>query len=674
MKKGLIAAAAVVALLIAAAGGAVNAKSASAKVPVPQGISALLLTNTAKHGGSSPPVFPIDNQTPANTPEDVTFVLDIQNRHQLESLVSNNMNGRFLSVDQFARSFGQSRQNIDALQSYLKHYGITTNVMADGLDVQANGTAQQFDNALGTHQRDYRTQAVPAHDGHPAVPARNFHGSSSNPLLPRQLASFVDVILGLTNYPTFSSNAIRVPQSTSAGKNTLQLGDRTPEDFAKDYNLPNGSGRGSTIGIVTLAGTDTQSAYDFWTELGLNTKPNRITVDNIDGGPGDLSTAGGSSESTLDVEQSGALAPQANVIVYQSPNTDPGFVDDFFQAASDNKADGVSASWGEGETLVSFFQKNGLEDPNYQDAFDEAFLEMAAQGQSSFVSSGDSGAYDSYLPGAGFPFTNLDVDTPGISPWVTSSGGTTEAGIIPLAADSSGNITDSEQIKHERAWSWTWLWPHYADFCDTTDPNCTEENFAFAEPAGDGGGYASSESMPSWQRQVGAQHFNATEFLTPTDFDSTDFAPLNVPTAWNFNPSPSVTSGNGNGRGEPDVSADADPFTGYQELYEWGAEPGSPAPETTEDGWGGTSFVDPQLNGSNAVMVANLGHRIGFWNPQIYSFAQSHNSPFHTLDSASTDNNNLYYTGTPGQVWNPASGLGTPDLSALQSDFAHSGH
>src|SRR5581483_11447808 len=250
VKKGLIAAAAVVALLIAAAGGAVNAKSASAKVPVPQGISALLLTNTAKHGGSSPPVFPIDNQTPANTPEDVTFVLDIQNRHQLESLVSNNMNGRFLSVDQFARSFGQSRQNIDALQSYLKHYGITTNVMADGLDVQANGTAQQFDNALGTHQRDYRTQAVPAHDGHPAVPARNFHGSSSNPLLPRQLASFVDVILGLTNYPTFSSNAIRVPQSTSAGKNTLQLGDRTPEDFAKDYNLPNGSGRGSTIGIV----------------------------------------------------------------------------------------------------------------------------------------------------------------------------------------------------------------------------------------------------------------------------------------------------------------------------------------------------------------------------------------------------------------------------------------
>src|SRR5581483_2802148 len=142
VKKGLIAAAAVVALLIAAAGGAVNAKSASAKVPVPQGISALLLTNTAKHGGSSPPVFPIDNQTPANTPEDVTFVLDIQNRHQLESLVSNNMNGRFLSVDQFARSFGQSRQNIDALQSYLKHYGITTNVMADGLDVQANGTAQ----------------------------------------------------------------------------------------------------------------------------------------------------------------------------------------------------------------------------------------------------------------------------------------------------------------------------------------------------------------------------------------------------------------------------------------------------------------------------------------------------------------------------------------------------
>ena len=125
----------------------------------------------------------------------------------------------------------------------------------------------------------------------------------------------------------------------------LQLGDRTPEDFAADYNLPSGSGKGSTIGIVTLAALDQESAQDFWSDvLDINTKANRIDVVNVDGGPGAVSDTAGSGETTLDVEQSGALAPQAKIIVYQSPNTDPGFLDDFFLAASDNKADSVSAS------------------------------------------------------------------------------------------------------------------------------------------------------------------------------------------------------------------------------------------------------------------------------------------------------------------------------------------
>lgn len=34
-----------------------------------------------------------------------------------------------------------------------------------------------------------------------------------------------------------------------------------------------------------------------------------------------------------------------------------------------------------------------------------------------------------------------------------------------------------------------------------------------------------------------------------------------------------------------------------------------------------------------------------------------------------TSNDNLYYTGTPGQVFNPGSGLGYPDLTKLAEDF-----
>lgn len=662
MRKALIAA--VLVTLVAAIAGAASADPAGAKVPVSQGPGSLVVQHNGKDG--APPVFPIDDNTPANTPEDVSFILDIQNQQALERLVSGGMNGgHFLSTSQFARQYGQSQQNINALTSYLAQFGIQTTVMADGLDVQAHGTAGEFDDALSVQQRDFKTAATPAHNGNPAVPSQKFHAATKDPLLPKKLASFVEAILGLSNYPTFANDAVRVPATSHA----LQLGDRVPADFAKDYNVPSGTGSGSTIGIVTLAATDTESAEDFWSNtLGISTKPNRLDIVNVDGGPGAVSEQAGSSESTLDVEQSGALAPQANIIVYQSPNTDPGFLDDFFQAASDNQADGVSASWGEAETVIKWAIANGLEATGYQNAFDEAFLELAAQGQSSFVSSGDAGAYDDSDE---LGSTNLDVDSPGNSPWVTSSGGTTLPGEIPLTD------TDSATIAAERAWSWSWLWPHYSDFCFlfSNSSDCTEANFAFAfGAAGDGGGYSSFEPMPAYQRQVHAQHYDAVEFLTPTGLDSTDFAPLTLPAAWDFNPTPGVQSGNANGRGEPDLSADADPFTGYQLEFSWGEEPGHPEPPSIQTGWGGTSFVDPQFNGVTALIDANLGHRVGFWNPQIYAFARSHNSPFTVLDSASTDNNNLFYTGVPHQLWNAATGLGIPNLTALQSDFAQEQH
>ena len=51
-----------------------------------------------------------------------------------------------------------------------------------------------------------------------------------------------------------------------------------------------------------------------------------------------MSDANGSGETTLDVEQSGALAPGAKVVVYQAPNSDAGFTDAYFQAASENVA------------------------------------------------------------------------------------------------------------------------------------------------------------------------------------------------------------------------------------------------------------------------------------------------------------------------------------------------
>jgi kumamolisin len=75
------------------------------------------------------------------------------------------------------------------------------------------------------------------------------------------------------------------------------------------------------------------------------------------------------------------------------------------------------------------------------------------------------------------------------------------------------------------------------------------------------------------------------------------------------------------------------------------------------------------LNGSTADIDSALGRR-GFWNPQVYAFATGSNSPFTPLDASGTTNDNLYYTGTPGTVNNPGSGLGYPNISKLAADFA----
>jgi subtilase family serine protease len=647
----LLGAATIVSLLLLAAAatadGATSSRSgssAAAKVAVPQGLGTAALNPATAFG-----------PTPPSTPETVAFILKAQNLDSLEASVEAGMPGGYLSVSQFARQYGQTQYNISSLESYLSRYGISTSAYADGLDVTATGTAGEFDAALSVSQSEFAVPAVPARFGHSGRPGMTVHGTKQAPLLPRQLAQFVLSILGLSNYPTFGSDAVRTP---GAASKTVQLGNLTPEDFAKQYNLDgvHGTGAGTTIGIVTLASVDPSVAQYFWSNiLGINTLPNRVSLVNVDGGSGPVSDASGSGETALDVEQSGALAPKAKIVVYQAPNTDPGFVDGFFTAASQNVADTVSSSWGESETAIQANVNAGVESPAYAISFDEAYLELAAQGQSAFISSGDFGAYTA---AEDVGSTNLSAGNPDSSPWITAAGGTTLPGTIPVnGPDGSANVT----IRSERTWGWDWLWPEYALFGAPS-----EAAFASDEPIGSGGGFSVFEPTPAYQQGIPSAHgFSATEYLTPTDYESVDG--LNLPTAWNFNPAPRVTTGYGDGRATPDVSADADPFTGYEEYFTFGDQPA-----TLEDGWGGTSFVAPQLNGSTAVIDSALGHRVGFWNPAIYQFATQRNSPFTPLDQASSSNDNLYYTGTPGHLYNVGSGLGTPNLAELASDFASS--
>ena len=78
----------------------------------------------------------------------------------------------------------------------------------------------------------------------------------------------------------------------------------------------------------------------------------------------------------------------------------------------------------------------------------------------------------------------------------------------------------------------------------------------------------------------------------------------------------------------------------------------------------------PQFNGSTAVIDSYLGHRIGLWNPSVYSFAAGGDSPVTPLNQVGTGNDNIFYTGNPGQLYNEATGLGVPNLAKLAADLA----
>ncbi len=656
--------AAVVAPLAALAGPASAATSATnpnTPETVASGINVAHLPGTTAFG-----------TTPASTPETVSFILKERNIGILQANVINGVT-KYLSVSQFAGAYGQTPANIAALTSYLAHYGIKTTVYADNVDVSATGTAGEFDAALSVTQNQYHVPAIPGTGGLSGIPAQDVHGIAQSPLLPYRLSNFVLAILGLTNYAPYASNTAHVNTSVvkprQGNSNScialtgLPNACNLPANFAANYNLnglynrgANGSGR--TLAIVTLAAVDPGAPEYFWANIAHVPNTGRtFTVQDIDGGPGAPSDASGTGETDLDLEQSGALAPGANVIDYQAPNTDPGFADSFFTAASQNTADTVSTSWGESETIVKAAILAGQETATYLQAFDEAFLELAAQGQSAFDASGDAGAYDASRD---LGTTNLSIDTNSDSPYMTAAGGTT----LPWSGTLTGSAgSASVTVPAQRIWGWDYLWPAIAKTTGVTEFQAAEANIG-----GGGGGFSQEYSSPQYQAFVPGTHsFRAVQYLTPTDYE-TIVAGLVEPTAWTFNPTPAVTGGSGFGRATPDVSADADPYSGYL-LYEPSfAGVGQPV---LQGGWGGTSFVAPQMNGSTAVIDSALGHRVGFWNPSIYAVAGGGGSPFNPLNTAGTSNDNLYYTGQPGEPYNQGVGLGIPNLTALSADFNH---
>ncbi len=607
-------------------------------------------TTSFAAGGSTPTDLGASN--PGQT-VNVTLVLGLHNHDALEQYIystvtqGNPSYHHFLTTAQFADRYGATADEITKVKSFLKQQGLTqVELLPNHLAIKVSGTIGQFNTAFHTSIHDYQ-----ASDG------STFHRPNATPSMPSALSGTLVVASGLSSEARYRSHRVSAlfppqpgPKTNALAKGaaapavapctgnptaTCTPGEFTVGDVANRYNInplykAGVNGKGSTIGIATLANFLPADAYSYWSTIGLVVKPNRITQVHVDGG-GPLGSNAGSGETSLDVEQSGGLAPWANIIVYDAPNTDAGFFDVFNQAVSDNKVDSLSVSWGSPE-IFYFPQLNGGVD--FTDellAFHQVFLEAAAQGISMFATSGDSGAYDT-VRGLGGSLTDpvpppLTADAPGSDPYITTAGGTT----VPFSFSFSGGPTAS--ISKESVWGWDYISKY---FQTNFGVDITGEVFS----VGGGGGVSVFWPLPRYQQ--------FTSGIRKSEKNQTLFLP-----AFGIN---YTLPGNYRGRNVPDISLNADPESGYSFV----SSLDGPGLLTFE---GGTSFVAPQLNGISALLKQSTRGRVGLWNPQVYALQNIFGyGPFSAFSDIRAGDN-WFYNGVNG--YDPGAGIGTLNVTNL---------
>lgn len=571
----------------------------------------------------------------------ITLSLTVKNLAAMEAFVASTVDPsspnyhKFLTPEQVGAQFGQDATSVAQVVNFLKASGLTvTEVYKNNMLMSVEGTNAQLAAVFGS----------PIHNF--SFLGQTYEAPLSTAAVPTQLAGLVKGVHGLSTRPLMKSNIKRVPNTGAAAGDLLTPaqtptptaaatnapGSYTVADLARQYNITplynaGVTGAGKTIGIATLAAYRQSDAYAYWKSLGLTVSTTRITDVKVDGGASAGYGVGteGAGETTLDVEQSGGVAPGANMRVYIAPNTDKGFLDVFAKPVNDNLVDTLSISWGGPEIY---------NDQATLDAMHTVFLQAAAQGIPVIAASGDAGAYDinrSYAyPGC---TTQLTVDYPAADPLVLAAGGTT---LPHTQAHLYGNIT----IPQERAWGWDYLRDYIVKNYGQT--------FFYANyfPVGGGGGASVDFARPAYQANLtGTVNSAPGQSLYCTaaaaGIDGTgvyDLADL---------------PGNVVGRNLPDVSLNADPYSGYS-VYQDGA---------WSSGSGGTSFVAPQLNGIFTLISAGKGGRVGYLQPQLYaSFKTSGygaGSPFRAI-TAGTD---FFYSSKA--AFNPATGLGSLDVANL---------
>jgi kumamolisin len=561
---------------------------------------------------------------------------------------------KFLTPDQIRSQFGPNEADVARVTGSLKAAGLSVE-RATATTLAVTGSISALEKTFQTSLHEYSVAATAQKPGY------SFRAAAIRPTIPTSIASVVHGVLGFSTKTNFQPHFHQLPVASrpvSPRKETTNTinepGLLTVVDFAQLYDVKplygaGVSGAGSTIGIVTLAAFTHDDPFRYWQALNLDVRANRITVVKVDGGAGKPSDAAGSEETALDIEQSGGIAPGANIIVYETSGSDQAFVDAFARAVEDNKVDSLSTSFGNWEFFNSAENDDEVTDPANGEtesvlrALHDVLVIAALQGQSVFAAAGDCGAFDSFdeLP-SNFNFP-LSVDYPGSDSAITSAGGTTLPGEQDFTLPDGS--TFAIHVPKERVWGWDYL-----------EPLCTASGLSLADceifPVGGGGGISVFFAIPAYQQGIdGVQLSQPGQKLVDSS---------TTPPTVDFK-----LPGKFAGRNVPDVSFNADPDTGYVVFYTSdGTTPGVPAGFGEQGFFGGTSFVGPQLNGVTALLVQALGGRLGLLNPALYQISKlGLTSGANPVIKTISQGDNWFFNARHGYA--PAAGLGEIDVTNL---------
>ena len=347
----------------------------------------------------------------------------------------------WLTPDQYADRFGLSPADIAKITAWLRDEGLSVDHVARSRNwILFSGAASQLQRVFSVEIHRYQVNG-------------EMHRANANaPSIPAALQTVVQTIMDLDDFypkpPLHHAKPLASPQpdnTGSSGAHYLVPGDLwviydTNPMLAKGIN-----GTGQKIAVIGDSGIALTDMQKFRTTFSLPAADPQVTLTP---GAADPGINGDQLEADLDLQWSGAIAPNATILYVYAPSVFTA-VD---YVVSQNLAPVISLSFG-------FCELNISGNPDTSSANYRAISQQAnMQGITYVASSGDSGSADCDSDSAAIAKSgNLAVNMPASVPEVTAVGGTefnegTSAGAYWSSTNASGNASALSYIP-EMAWN-----------------------------------------------------------------------------------------------------------------------------------------------------------------------------------------------------------------------------